>query len=82
VDVKRNLTVQLDEETISNVKAVAARRSTSVTGLVTTYLQQLASEDEQYELAKQYALQLLDKAPDRGDWQWSRDQTYADRPGE
>jgi len=82
VAVKHNLTVQLDEKTISDVKAAAARRGTSVSGLVTTYLRQLASEDEQYELARQYALQLMDNVPDRGDWQWNRDQTYTDRPGE
>ena len=62
--VKLNLTIRLDEETISNVRAVAARRDSSVSGLVTTYLQQLASEGEEYELAKQYAFQLLDKTPD------------------
>jgi len=62
--VKLNLTIRLDEETISNVRAVAARRGSSVSGLVTIYLQQLASEGEEYELAKQYAFQLLDKTPD------------------
>jgi Family of unknown function (DUF6364) len=82
VAVKRNLTIQLDEETINGVRAAAARRGKSVSELVTTYLLQLASEDEQYELAKEYALQLLDNAHDRGDWQWNRDQTYADRLGE
>jgi len=82
VAVKRNLTIQLDEETINGIRAVAARRGQSISGLITTYLQQLVSEDEQYKLAKRYALQLLDNAPDRGDWQWNRDQTYADRLGE
>jgi Family of unknown function (DUF6364) len=82
VAVKRNLTIQLDEETINGVRALAERRGKSISGLVTTYLQQLVSEDEQYELAKRYALQLLDNSPDRGDWHWNRDQTYADRLGE
>jgi Family of unknown function (DUF6364) len=82
VAVKRNLTIQLDEETINGIRAVAERRGKSISGLVTTYLQQLVSEDEQYELAKRYALQLLDHSPDRGDWRWNRDQTYADRLGE
>lgn len=80
--LKRNLTIQLDEETINGIRAVAERRGKSISGLVTTYLQQLVSEDEQYELAKRYALQLLGNSPDRGSWQWNRDQTYADRPGE
>jgi Family of unknown function (DUF6364) len=82
VAVRRNITIRLDEETINGIRAVAARRGQSISGLVTAYLQQLAYEDEQYELAKRYAFQLLDYAPDRGDWQWSRDRTYADRLGE
>lgn len=66
--MKRNLTIQLDEQTVEDVKAVAARRGTSVSGLVSAYLSQLAVEDENYEKARKAALELLDQAIDRGDW--------------
>lgn len=77
--VKRNLTIQLDDEIIEAVKAVAARRGASVSGLVTAYLSQLAAEDDQYEKARLAALELLDQAPDRGDWTWRREDTYTER---
>ena len=78
--VKRNLTVQLEEQVIEDVKAVAARRGTSVSGLVAAYLAQLAAEDEQYEKARRAALEMLDQAVDRGDWEWRREDLYAERP--
>jgi len=77
--MKRNLTIQLDDEIIEDVKAVAARRGTSVSGLVSAYLSQLAAEDEQYEKARKAALELLDQAADRGDWKWRREDIYAER---
>jgi len=78
--VKRNLTVQLEEQVIEDVKAVAARRGTSVSGLVAAYLAQLAAEDERYEKARRAALEMLDQAVDRGDWEWRREDLYAERP--
>ena len=77
--MKRNLTIQLDEEVINEIKAVAARRGTSVSGLVTAYLTRLAAEDDQYEKARKAALDMLDQAVDRGDWSWRREDGYADR---
>jgi len=77
--MKRNLTIQLDEDVIDDVKAVAARRGTSVSGLVSAYLSQLAAEDEAYERARKAALELLDQAIDRGDWKWRREDIYAER---
>jgi len=77
--VKRNLTIQLDEDVIEDVKAVAARRGTSVSGLVSAYLSQLAAEDEQYEKARQAAMELLNQPVDRGDWKWRREDVYAER---
>ena len=79
MQVKRNLTIQLDEDVIEEVKAVAARRGISVSGLVSAYLSRLAAEDENYEKARRAALQLLDQAVDRGDWKWRREDAYAER---
>jgi hypothetical protein len=77
--MKRNLTIQLDEDVIAEVKAVAVRRGTSVSGLVSAYLSQLAAEDAEYERARRAALELLDQAVDRGDWKWCREDAYAER---
>lgn len=77
--MKRNLTIQLDEEVIEGVKAVAAQRGTSVSGLVSAYLSQLTTEHEQYEKARQDAMDLLNLSVDRGTWKWRREDAYAER---
>jgi hypothetical protein len=63
---KRNLTVRLDWETIRKAKVLAAKRSTSISGLVAQQIEVLVGEDEAYELAKRQALELLEKGFDLG----------------
>jgi hypothetical protein len=59
--VKQNLTVSLDRETIQKAKVVAARRSTSISGLVASQIEILVGEEEAYERAERQALSLLDQ---------------------
>ena len=59
--MKRNLTVQLDEETVAKAKVLAARRSTSVSKLVAQEIRRLVGEDESYQRAKAVALAQLDR---------------------
>lgn len=58
---KQNLTVTLDRETIQKAKVVAARRSTSISGLLAQQIEILVDEDEAYERAERQALALLDQ---------------------
>lgn len=58
---KRNLTVSLDKETIQKAKIVAARRSTSISGLVAHQIEILVGEEEAYERAERQAEALLDQ---------------------
>jgi hypothetical protein len=57
---RQNLTVSLDRDTIQKAKVVAARRSTSISGLVATQIEILVGEEEAYERAQRQALSLLD----------------------
>jgi hypothetical protein len=57
--MKRNLTVQLDEETVAKAKVLAARRSTSVSKLVAREIERLVGEDDAYGRAKTTALSHL-----------------------
>ena len=59
--MKRNLTVQLDEETVAKAKVLAARRSTSVSQLVAHEIQRLVGEDDAYRRARTAALAHLEK---------------------
>src|SRR6266536_2562709 len=45
---KRNLTLQLDEDVIRRAKVLAAKRGTSVSGLVARELEHLVAQDARY----------------------------------
>jgi hypothetical protein len=57
--MKRNLTVQLQEETIAKARVLAARRSTSVSRLVAHEIDKLVGEDDGYQRARAVALRHL-----------------------
>jgi len=57
---KKNLTISLDRQTIQKVKILAARRSTSISELLTRHIEMLAGEEEAYESAERQAMTLLD----------------------
>jgi hypothetical protein len=58
---KQNLTISLDRQTIRKAKIVAAKHSTSVSGLVTRQIEILVGEEEAYERAERQAMSLLDQ---------------------
>jgi predicted transcriptional regulator len=58
---KQNLTVSLDADTIRKAKILAAGRNTSVTKLLTGYVEEMIAEEERYDAAKRAALSNLDK---------------------
>jgi len=63
---KQNITISLDRETIQKAKIVAARRSTSISGLLARQIESLVGEEEAYERAQRKALALLDQGFDLG----------------
>ncbi|MGQ0482603.1 MAG: DUF6364 family protein [Pseudonocardia sp.] len=77
--MKQNLTVQLDEEVIRAAKALAARRGTSVSGLVAQQIGALTAADQRYQRARESALAMMDRTRDRGGPRWTRDELYEDR---
>lgn len=58
---KQNLTVSLDRQTILMARIIAARRSTSISGLVAHQIELLVGEEEAYERAEREAVALLDQ---------------------
>ena len=58
--MKQNITLSLDKELIRKAKVLAAQQGTSVSGLLTRYLEQLLNEEEVYETARQHALTMLE----------------------
>jgi hypothetical protein len=58
---KQNLTVSLPQHTIRKAKILAARRGSSISGLLAEQIELLVGEDEAYERAQRQALALMDK---------------------
>jgi len=89
VDVKRNVTVQLDEEVIAKVKVLAAQRGTSISGLLSAEILRLTEQNERYERARDAALAQMaevavraaagDRGPDTNWHGWTREEIYAER---
>lgn len=73
---KRNLTIQLEEDVITQAKVLAARRGTSVSTLVASELERLVAHDDRYEDAYRRAQRALSGAKPRGGRRWSRDDLY------
>jgi hypothetical protein len=57
--VKQNVTISLDRQTIRKAKIVAARRDTSISGLLAQQIEILVGEEEAYERAERQAVALL-----------------------
>jgi hypothetical protein len=58
---KQNLTISLDRQTIRMAKILAARRSTSISGLLASQIEMLVGEEKAYERAERQAMSLLDQ---------------------
>ena len=58
---KQNLTISVSPETIRKAKVLAARRSTSISGLLAEQLELLVNADEAYQCSERAALALLEE---------------------
>jgi hypothetical protein len=76
---KTNLTLHLDDEVIRRARVVAAKRGTSVSGLVARELARLVADDERYETARRAAMELMHAARPHGARSWARDELYGER---
>jgi HSP90 family molecular chaperone len=61
IDEKQNITLRLSRETIQKARVLAAQRSTSISGLLTTQIEQLANSEDEYEKAMRRAFAKMDK---------------------
>lgn len=58
---KQNVTVSLSTQTIQKAKILAAKRSTSISGLLAEQIEALVGAEEVYEGARRTALSLMDQ---------------------
>lgn len=58
---KQNLTVSLSTQTIQKAKVLAARRSTSISGLLAGQIEAMVDAEEAYESAQRAALEMMER---------------------
>lgn len=58
---KQNITISLSTETIRKAKILAARRATSISGLLAEQIESLIDAEKTYEQSERAALAILDK---------------------
>lgn len=75
----RNLNLKLDVELYEKLEALAARRNTSLSALVTAELVELVADDTCYAQARKHALAVLETGFDLGTYghkDWARDELH------
>jgi hypothetical protein len=58
---KQNITVSISQQTVRKAKILAARRGSSISGLLAEQIEILVGEEEAYERAERQAGALLDQ---------------------
>jgi hypothetical protein len=58
---KQNVTVSISQQTLRKAKVLAARRGSSISGLLAQQIEILVGEEEAYERAERQATSLLDQ---------------------
>ena len=58
---KQNITLRLGKQTIQKARVLAAQRSTSISGLLTSQIEQLAETKDDYERAMDRAMARMEK---------------------
>ena len=61
LDQKQNITLRLSLETIQKARVLAAKRGTSISGLLTSQIEHLANSEDEYEKAMQRAIARMEK---------------------
>ena len=60
-DEKQNITISLSRQLLKKAKILAARRETSISGLLAQEIEFLVGDEEAYDRAERQARSLLDK---------------------
>jgi hypothetical protein len=58
---KQNVTISLSRQTLQKAKVLAARRATSISGLLAEQIEILVGEEAAYERSERLAMALLDQ---------------------
>jgi hypothetical protein len=62
----QNITLSLPKRTLRKIKQIAAQRHTSVSGLLSEILEEIADQESGYSHARQHQLALMEQGIDLG----------------
>ena len=75
--MKRNLTLSIDEDLLNKARIICQKRQTSLTKHVRNLLEELVAHDEEYEIAMNRIITLMNEMPIRiGKKTWSREELH------
>ena len=75
--VMKNITLSVPDETLNEVKRIAARRGTTVNALVRQHLEQLARNHDRAKQAMKELREMSEKSnAELGKITWTRDDLY------
>lgn len=75
-EAKQNVTVSLSRQVLRKAKILAARRETSISGLLSQEIESLVAKEDAYERAERQALALLDQGFHLGGTMARRDELH------
>ena len=61
LEEKQNITLRLSKQTIQKARVLAAKRSTSISGLLTSQIEELAKSEDDYDHAMDRAFARMKK---------------------
>jgi hypothetical protein len=67
IEEKQNITLRLSKRTLQKARVLAAKRSTSISGLLTSQIEQLAETEDDYERAMQRAFAMMEEGFEMGE---------------
>jgi hypothetical protein len=73
----KNITLSIDEAVLDEVRVYAARRNTTVNGLVRDFLSRLAEQEDRTARARRRLTELMDQSTlEVGPITWTRDDLH------
>lgn len=77
----KNITLAIDETVLEEVRIYAAKKKTTINGLVREYLKTVASDETRLADTRAKLKQLMDNSTGRmgSDYIWNREELYEER---
>jgi len=74
--MKQNITLSLDKNLLAELKVIAARRSMSISRMLSDELTEIVKKTRNYEQARRYALTAMENGFHGGGYRVSRDELH------